>query len=97
MGCAVLWSAVLQHEVLVNLLSTIVSTACAAFGDAEDMPSRVREMAGLIKNGLQKEWAAWEVQVLDRLACVAEKVRSKRASTGGTLVELRTIFHTNFK
>lgn len=39
------------------------------------MRSRAREMAGLIKSGLEREWAAWEVQVLERVACDAEEVR----------------------
>ena len=39
------------------------------------MPSRVREMVGLIKSGLEREWAAWEVQVLERVACDTDEVK----------------------
>ena len=41
----------------------------------EGMPFRVREMAGLIKSRLEREWAAWEVDVLERVAYDAEEVR----------------------
>lgn len=36
---------------------------------------RVREMAAQIKAGLEREWGAWEVQVLERMKSVTDKVR----------------------
>lgn len=43
----------------------------------EGMTARVREMAGLIKSRLEMEWAAWEVDVLKRVACDTDEVRGR--------------------
>lgn len=42
------------------------------------MPARVREMGNQIKGSLEREWCAWEVDVLGRLSADAEKVRCTR-------------------
>lgn len=47
---------------------------CNAHLGTADMPIRVRELANQIKAGLEREWTAWEVHVLQSMAAAADEV-----------------------